>query len=59
MVQSTTFLFLEAFTKLVTVESVGRYDWIARTGKFSLYALLSLIAPEVWIICSTSAERKR
>ena len=56
MVQSTTFLFLEAFTKLVTVESVGQYDWIARTGKFSLYALLSLIAPEVWIFCSTSVE---
>ena len=46
-VQSTTFLFLEAFSKLVTAQSFGQYDWLARTGSFSIYALLSQIAPEV------------
>ena len=47
MVQSTTFLFLEAFSNLVTTRSFGQYDWLARTGSYSMYALLSQIVPEV------------
>ena len=45
--QSTTFRFLEAFSNVVTIHSVGQYDWLARTGSYSIYALLSKIVPEV------------
>ena len=47
VVQSSTFLFLEAFSSLVTVHSIGQYDWLARTGSYSIYTLLSRIVPEV------------
>ena len=47
VVQSSTFLFLEAFSNLVSMHSVGQYDWLARTGSYSMYALLSRIVPEV------------
>ncbi len=46
-VQSTTFCFLEAFSNLVTMHSDGQYDWLARTGSYSIYSLLSKIVPEV------------
>jgi hypothetical protein len=45
--QSSTFLFLEAFSKLVTIHSFSQNDLLARTGSFSIYALLSRIVPEV------------
>ena len=48
VLQSSTFRFLEAFSNLVTMHSAGQYDWLARTGSFSIYALLSQIVPEVW-----------
>jgi hypothetical protein len=50
VVQSTTFCFLEAFSNLVTMHSVGQYDWLARTGSYSMYALLSQLVPEVQTI---------
>jgi hypothetical protein len=46
-VQSTTFLFLEAFANLVTKHSSHQNIWVARTGSYSIYALLSQIVPEV------------
>jgi hypothetical protein len=46
-IQSTTFLFLDAFSNLVTTHSFGRNDWLARTGDYSIYALLSQIVPQV------------
>ncbi len=45
--QSSTFLFLEAFSNLVTAHSSTHYAWLARTGSYSIYALLSHITPEV------------
>jgi hypothetical protein len=45
--ESTTFQFLEAFSNLVTVHSVDQYDRLARTGSYSIYALLSRIVPQV------------
>ncbi len=52
MAQSSTFLFLEAFSNLVTVHSAGQYDWLARSGNYSIYALLLRIVPEVrTILC--------
>ncbi len=45
--QSTTYQFLDTFSNLVTMHSLHQNDWLARTGSYSLYALLSHIAPEV------------
>jgi hypothetical protein len=45
--QSNTFLFLETFSNLVTTNSLRQSDWLARTGNFSIYALLLRIVPEV------------
>jgi hypothetical protein len=45
--QSTTFLFLEAFANVITKHSSYQNHWIARTGSYSIYALLSQIVPEV------------
>ena len=47
MVQSFTFQFFEAFINLETMHSSSQYDLLARTGKCSIYALLSQIVPEV------------
>jgi hypothetical protein len=44
---SNTLLFLEAFSNLVTTTSLRQSDWLARTGNFSIYALLQQIVPEV------------
>jgi hypothetical protein len=46
-VKSTTYQFFEAFSNLVTTQSSSRSDLLARTGKCSIYALLSQIVPEV------------
>jgi formamidopyrimidine-DNA glycosylase len=40
-------MFLEAFSNLVTTHTFGQYDWLARTGSYSIHALLARIAPEV------------
>ncbi len=45
--QSSTFQFLEAFSNLVTMRSSKKNDWLARTGSYSIHALLSQIVPEV------------
>jgi hypothetical protein len=47
MTQSSTFLFLEAFANLVTKQSSRPYQWLARSGSYSIYALLSQIVPKV------------
>jgi hypothetical protein len=46
-VQSSTFLFLEAFSNLVTTDSSRESDWLARSGVYSIHSLLSDIVPEV------------
>lgn len=56
-VQSSTFLFLEAFANLVTMHSLDQYDWLARTGSFSIYALLSQIVPDVRTPVACTVER--
>ena len=56
-IQSSTFQFLEAFSNLVTIKSCGPYDWLARTGNYSIYALLSQIAPDVRIVRSCCVTR--
>ena len=47
VMHSTTFCFLEAFSNLVTTNSAGQYDWLARIGSYSIHALLSKIVPQV------------
>ena len=46
-IQSSTFLFLEAFANLITKHSSHQNYWVARTGSYSIYELLSKIVPEV------------
>jgi hypothetical protein len=50
MVESTIFQFLEAFSNLMTKHSMGQHDWVARTGSYSIYALVSQITPEVHVM---------
>ena len=40
--------FAAAFANSVTVRSTYRYDWVARIGEHSVYALLSQLAPKVY-----------
>jgi hypothetical protein len=47
VMQSSTYQFLDAFSNLVTKHSFSQTDWLARTGSYSIYALLSQIIPEV------------
>ena len=46
-VERTTFQFLEAFSNLVTKPSSAQYDWVARTGSYSIFSLLAQIVSEV------------
>ena len=39
--------FAIAFADLVTIDSPGLYDWVARTGEYSIFTLLSRVAPNV------------
>ena len=39
--------FIGAFAKCATTFSNAKYEWVARRGKYSIYALLSNLAPKV------------
>ena len=39
--------FAALFTDAVTINSQNPYDWVARKGEFSIFALLSRLAPTV------------
>ena len=45
--KESTFDFFKAFSSLVTMMSSRQYDWVARTGRYSIHALLTQISPEV------------
>ncbi len=45
--KDSTFDFIKAFSSLVTMMSSRQYDWVARTGRYSIHALLTQISPEV------------
>jgi hypothetical protein len=39
--------FAAMFANTVTAYSPSRYDWVARTGRYSLFALMTRLAPKV------------
>ena len=39
--------FVALFANTVTVPSKGKYDWVARTGRHSVFSILTIIAPKV------------
>ena len=41
--------FAALFANVVTAHSSYRYDWVARTGRHSIFVLLSQLAPKVRI----------
>ncbi len=43
----TTREFSAAFANSVTIRSTNQYDWVARRGAHSVYALLSRLVPKV------------
>ena len=47
--------FIGAFAKCATTFSNAKYEWVARRGKYSIYALLSNLVPKVcWVSNSSS-----
>ena len=40
--------FAALFAHTVTTKSHRPYDWVARTGEYSIFSLMSLLAPKVW-----------
>jgi hypothetical protein len=39
--------FSEQLARTITTSSKGRYDWVARIGKYSIFNAMSLLAPKV------------
>jgi hypothetical protein len=48
--------FVALFANTVTVYSSSRFDWVARTGRHSVFVLLSRIAPKVLIAFTLSSH---
>ncbi len=40
--------FAATFAAKVTTPSASQYDWIARTGQYSMFSLLTKLAPKVY-----------
>ena len=55
---SSSFEFSVAFATLVTAHSSYQYDWVARRGRHSIFALVSFLAPAVSTFFAMLSSRR-